>query len=38
MTKKSKIFDNDDIDWLDEEWDVNLPIEKLIWLTNLKNK
>lgn len=36
MTRKQKgLEEEEDIDWDDGEWDVNLPIKKLLWLSVL---
>jgi hypothetical protein len=34
MTRKQKgLEEEEEIDWEDEEWDVNLPLKKIIWLS-----
>jgi hypothetical protein len=34
MTKKQKgLEEEEDIDWDDTEWDVNLPLKKILWLS-----
>lgn len=36
MTRKQKgLEEEEDIDWEDEEWDVNLPLKKILWLSVL---
>jgi len=39
MTRKQKgLEEEEDVDWEDTEWDVNLPIKKILWLKNLPIK